>query len=516
MVYVKHVWVNGDTSKPLDATRLNEVEDGIFLADATANSAAATALAASTTANAAQVAADLDADTAALVGDAGTATGTAIAEATVDSTGKQINTIAVADGRTLRAPMGDARARGMVQPNFERIQKDLFPFTGQDLSSWISPVVIPVEGLVAGALAKYYAYYSTDHDDAEGGIALITFDDPYDPDSYVDRGLVYVDTVVGKQTETPDVHWNAEATVIEYGAGLTANAAADTIAQVPGDLLANGQPVRVMSAGTTGLSTTGTFYVVNAGASTFQLAGVPGGTVVDIAANSTVTLNLVGALFMYYQQDLITAQDQQLTLLAYSRDGLTWTRHGIVIDGNERNGIKHTGYAKVVRVGREWVAFHLLAGGARAIQGISTSKDGIYWYTDPVPIYWDINFAGADGDPDPEFKVAWIGTRPFLWNGQYWTLLTATPFGVFGGQFGGVHMTAAPLDPSLRRFAAPPIKIDLDKRLPGEGRLAGGPGNLFLHDDGTLLGFYISSTIETPSDDWTQTSLGLIRQVIPE
>jgi hypothetical protein len=46
--YVKNVWVNGDESKPLDQIRMNHVEDGIFVAAATADSAAAVAAAAAT------------------------------------------------------------------------------------------------------------------------------------------------------------------------------------------------------------------------------------------------------------------------------------------------------------------------------------------------------------------------------------------------------------------------------------------------------------------------------------
>jgi hypothetical protein len=46
--YVKNVWVNGDESKPLDQIRMNHIEDGIFLAAATADSATATAAAAAT------------------------------------------------------------------------------------------------------------------------------------------------------------------------------------------------------------------------------------------------------------------------------------------------------------------------------------------------------------------------------------------------------------------------------------------------------------------------------------
>jgi hypothetical protein len=76
MSYEKQTWVNRDLSKPLNDGRMNHIEDGIFQAAATADSAAATA-------NAAQVAADLDADTATLVGDEGTATGAALSSAFV-------------------------------------------------------------------------------------------------------------------------------------------------------------------------------------------------------------------------------------------------------------------------------------------------------------------------------------------------------------------------------------------------------------------------------------------------
>jgi hypothetical protein len=83
--YTKQTWVNNDPSKPLDANRLTHVEDGLFIAAATADSAAAASLAAATaaaaaqgTADAAQVAAALDADTAALVADGETDTGAAL------------------------------------------------------------------------------------------------------------------------------------------------------------------------------------------------------------------------------------------------------------------------------------------------------------------------------------------------------------------------------------------------------------------------------------------------------
>lgn len=91
MAYTKQTWVNNDPSRPLDQSRLNHVEDGLFIAAATADSAAAAALAAQNTADLAQPAATLDADTAALVGDDETDTGSVLAASfasQMDGTGK--------------------------------------------------------------------------------------------------------------------------------------------------------------------------------------------------------------------------------------------------------------------------------------------------------------------------------------------------------------------------------------------------------------------------------------------
>lgn len=63
--------------------------------------------------------------------------------------------------------------------------------------------VIKVDGLISNPLGKYYMFYSTDHDGGNGGIGLAYSNAP--DSKFTNYGVVYVDTVKGKQTETPSV-----------------------------------------------------------------------------------------------------------------------------------------------------------------------------------------------------------------------------------------------------------------------------------------------------------------------
>ncbi|AKJ29837.1 hypothetical protein AAW51_3146 [Caldimonas brevitalea] len=71
--------------------------------------------------------------------------------------------------------------------------------------------VVRVDGLLAQPRGRYYAYYSTDHDSGNGGIAMAYANSPTGP--WTSHGQVFVDTVrtrsPGKgQTETPSVVWD--------------------------------------------------------------------------------------------------------------------------------------------------------------------------------------------------------------------------------------------------------------------------------------------------------------------
>lgn len=71
---------------------------------------------------------------------------------------------------------------------------------------WVS--VIKAAGALTSPLGDYYMWYSTDHDEGAGGVALAHGPSPVGP--WTHHGQVFVDTVQGFQTETPSVIWNEQ------------------------------------------------------------------------------------------------------------------------------------------------------------------------------------------------------------------------------------------------------------------------------------------------------------------
>ena len=165
-----------------------------------------------------------------------------------------------------------------------------------------------------------------------------------------------------------------------------------------------------------------------------------------------------GGLFMYYQQASPSgATALQTTLLAFSADGITWKRYGIVIDvdpADKKVGDGHFGYAKVFLVGSLYVAYHLLGGNdGMSDMGVSYSHDGITWQTDPRGLG---NSSDLTGFTDKRFN--WHGCNLVNWLGQPYVL------GGVAAYTGGATNTAsawafAPLSPDLRSLAAPPADI---------------------------------------------------------
>src|SRR6185312_12834708 len=110
----------------------------------------------------------------------------------------------------------------------------------------------------------------------------------------------------------------------------------------------------------------------------------------------------------------------QETCLATSVDGRTnWTlvKQGCIhVPDVEWPGDGHTGYAKVFRLGNTWVAQHLMGGGNYGRFGISYSKDGIDWQTDPRPVSNFANFTEAS-----DYRKIEAVSTPFKFRGELWT-----------------------------------------------------------------------------------------------
>lgn len=149
----------------------------------------------------------------------------------------------------------------------------------------------------------------------------------------------------------------------------------------------------------------------------------------SVEGNSTETPSVIwnestNKFHMYYHN--YGAGREQSSLLATSDDGVNWTRYGIVIDvpDIEFPGDGHTGYMHVYKFGKTWVAHHLMGGGGTYHFGISYSKDGFKWQTDPRPV---LGFADLTDDPLNK-RVEYISLHPFNFRGNIWSAFTVSPY----------------------------------------------------------------------------------------
>lgn len=127
---------------------------------------------------------------------------------------------------------------------------------------------------------------------------------------------------------------------------------------------------------------------------------------------------------MYYQNS--NAGRNQSTCLATSANGVDgWTRYGVVIDvpDYEYPGDGHTGYARVHRFGKTWIAYHLMGGADKPHFGISYSADGLTWQTDPRPLS-----SGVDITRDNTKRLEPCQNFLFNFRGNLWSLQTVSPF----------------------------------------------------------------------------------------
>ena len=184
-------------------------------------------------------------------------------------------------------------------------------------------------------------------------------------------------------------------------------------------------------------------------------------------------------LHMYYHGML---GKNQSTALAFSNDGITWEKHGTIIDAPAYTpGHDHTGYARVHRIGGTWIAHHLMGGGAAAGYGISYSRDGIEWITDPRRLSDSTDISG-----NPDWRIGWSSSNLLSWNGNLWWIGGIDQKGRSGGGLWKRRIVHAPML-NERSIAGPPRTL-VEPTEAWEGVATYTPG-IFI-EDSTAYVFY--------------------------
>lgn len=118
---------------------------------------------------------------------------------------------------TLKNKLGaDVLRRKSLSTSFEKNPTAIFSSSQSSYSNYFWWFVVDVSR-ISGALGRYYAYYSTDHDATFGGIAMAYGNTPLGP--WTNYGQVFVDTVrtfngsFHGQTESPSVIMDDDGTL---------------------------------------------------------------------------------------------------------------------------------------------------------------------------------------------------------------------------------------------------------------------------------------------------------------
>ena len=320
-----------------------------------------------------------------------------------------------------------------------------------------------VTGIVAGT--TYYL-----RDVTTNSYKLSPFRTSGGPVDITADGTVSVNKVAS-QTETPSVVWD-ERGVLTAGTALSAVAATDRITHV-GHSMVEGRSVRITArSAVNGLELATTYYVRNVTANSYQLSLIRGGAIVDITADTTVTMAWYGLINLYYQVDGAGTPPtgntyKQSTCLAVSPDGVTFTRIGVVLDtcfgigipDNTNPGDKHTGYFKPFRIGDAWAGYSLYGGGDIPNFAIWYSNDGRIWYPD-----MRLLTAGTtDVTGVVDRRVEWNSMNVFVYRGKLLALF-ATKSAASGGNAGITENFIAEIAPDFRSFLNVPAATFLEKQ----------------------------------------------------
>jgi hypothetical protein len=238
------------------------------------------------------------------------------------------------------------------------------------------PGVTPVD--------SWYMYYSTNHDNAKGGIYLATAPAPTGPWTF--QGLAYQDQSNGSvQTENPAVIFNDD---------------------------------------------TGVFHLYY--------------KALTVGVGAMATKLVTSATGLFSLDSSVTAK-------------------GIVLDAPAAGlfpGDASFAYFKPFRVGREWLAYHLVGGGSPPTYGISRSPDGLTWQTDGNPLLYGCDqIIDSALPPVPlaqnAIQIAWNWGHVIRWRGELWWFGLLSDFSS-GLTAKNARLACAPLTRDFRHLRGRP------------------------------------------------------------
>lgn len=155
-------------------------------------------------------------------------------------------------------------------------------------------------------------------------------------------------------------------------------------------------------------------------------------------------------LFMYYQNAGVGIG--QSTLLAITKDGINFTRWGVVLDRPDRYpGDGHTGYFAPFRIGESWYGHSLMGGGDYGRKTVSYSEDGKLWYNHPMPL-----MGGNDATRSYQNAFSRSNSAIFKWRGTLWWVGMLTSY-ASGGAAASAVPAIAEMSRDLRQLLNPPV-----------------------------------------------------------
>lgn len=185
-----------------------------------------------------------------------------------------------------------------------------------------------------------------------------------------------------------------------------------------------------------------------------------------VAGNQTETPRTIWnedtqELHLYYHNSGVGVG--QSTLLALSKDGINFTRFGLILDRPDGYpGDGHTGYFAPFRIGTAWYGYSLMGGGDYGRKALSHSIDGKFWYTDPRPL-----MGGNDATRNVDVSFSRPNSGVIHWRGHNWWVGMKSTYASGGAPAEAVPAMAR-ISNNLRQLLDKPHDIVAMPSLPWE------------------------------------------------